>query len=171
MGRPYTNEDLAGLFKNIRDLDPGASLRTTLIVGFPGETQEEFQNLMDFIQEVKFDHLGVFTYSDSEDLKSHRLKDHIDPETAEHRHDTLMATQATISEELNQRHLGQVYPVLIEENPEPGVYIGRTPFQAPEVDGMTFVYMENNTQTLDMGTIVQVRITDAYEYDIAGEMV
>ena len=91
----------------------------------------------------------------------------MDPETAELRQDTIMAAQAEISESLNQRHVGQVYPVLVEENPEEGVYIGRTPFQAPEVDGMTFIYADG----LDMGTVVQVRITDAYEYDIAGETV
>ena len=167
MGRPYTLEDLVRLFKEIREADPHASLRTTVIVGFPGETEEEFTALLDFIRAVRFDHLGVFTYSDSEDLKSHQLKDHIDPEVAELRHDTIMAAQAEISESLNQRHLGQIYPVLVEENPERGVYIGRTPFQAPEVDGVTFIYADG----LDTGTIVQVKITDAYEYDISGETV
>ena len=165
MGRPYTREDLTELFKMIRKEDPDASLRTTVIVGFPGETQEEFNSLMDFIKEVRFDHLGVFTYSDSDDLKSHQLKDHVDEQTAELRQDTIMAVQGEISERLNQRHVGQVYPVLVEENPEEGVFIGRTPFQAPEVDGMTFIYADG----LDIGTVVQVRITDAYEYDIAGE--
>lgn len=167
MGRPYTREDLIRLFKEIREIDPEASLRTTVIVGFPGETEEEFAELLDFIKEVRFDHLGVFTYSDSEDLKSHQLKHHVDPEVAELRHDTIMAAQAEISESLNQRHVGRTYPVLVEENPEEGVYIGRTPFQAPEVDGVTFIYSDG----LDTGTIVQVRITDAYEYDIAGEIV
>lgn len=167
MGRPYTREDLVSLFKMIRKTDPSASLRTTVIVGFPGETEEEFTSLLDFIKEVRFDHLGVFTYSDSEDLKSHHLKEHIDPEVAELRHDTVMAAQAKISESLNQRHVGKVYPVLVEENPEEGVYIGRTPFQAPEVDGVTFIYADG----LDIGTIVQVNITDAYEYDISGETV
>lgn len=165
MGRPYNREDLIRLFKMIREVDPDASLRTTVIVGFPGETEQEFADLLDFIQEVRFDHLGVFTYSDSEDLKSHHLKDQVDGQTAELRRDTIMAAQAKISEDLNQRHIGQVYPVLVEENPEAGVYIGRTPFQAPEVDGVTFIYSDG----LDTGTLVQVRITDAYEYDIAGE--
>ncbi|MBU3953289.1 MAG: radical SAM protein, partial [Proteobacteria bacterium] len=166
MGRPYTREDLADLFKLIRKLDPGACLRTTLIVGFPGETQEEFDILKAFIEQVRFDHLGVFTYSDSHDLASHGFKDHVPGEIAEQRHDILMAAQAKISEQLNQRHVGKVYPVLVEENPEPGVYLGRTQFQAPEVDGMTFIY----GQGLEIGTLVHVRITDAFEYDIAGEM-
>ncbi len=166
MGRPYTREDLIDLFKLIRELDPEASLRTTLIVGFPGETKEEFEILKDFIHQVRFDHLGVFTYSDSDDLKSHGFKDHVPEEIAEERHDILMAAQAKISEQVNERHVGKIYPVFVEENPEQGVYIGRTQFQAPEVDGMTFIYSEG----LEIGTIVHVRITDAYEYDIAGEI-
>ncbi|MCG8619016.1 MAG: 30S ribosomal protein S12 methylthiotransferase RimO, partial [Desulfobacterales bacterium] len=165
MGRPYTREELETLFKTIRKLDPDACLRTTVIVGFPGETDEEFKTLLDFIREVKFDHLGVFTYSDSDDLKSHGFKDHVSEEIAEQRHDIIMAEQAKISEALNERHVGQTYSVIIEENPEEGVYIGRTPFQAPEVDGVTFIYSDG----LDIGTLVQVRITDAFEYDIAGE--
>ncbi len=166
MGRPYTREDLVDLFKMIRKLDPQASLRTTLIVGFPGETEEEFKTLKNFIEQVRFDHLGVFTYSDSDDLKSHGFKDHVPAEIAEKRQDILMAAQAKISEQVNERHVGKTYPVLVEENPEKGVYIGRTQFQAPEVDGMTFIY----SQALEVGTIVRVRITDAFEYDIAGEI-
>jgi ribosomal protein S12 methylthiotransferase len=166
MRRPYTREALISLFKRIRTLDPGASLRTTLIVGFPGETEQEFQILKNFIETVRFDHLGIFTYSDSHDLKSHGFKNHVPEEIAEQRQDILMAAQAKISEQLNERHVGKIYPVLVEENPEQGVYIGRTQFQAPEVDGMTFVYAKK----LEIGTIVPVRITDAYEYDIAGEM-
>jgi len=166
MGRPYTRKDLVELFTLIRKLDPGASLRTTLIVGFPGETEEEFQTLVDFIKEIRFDHLGVFIYSDSEDLKSHGLKKHVPKDIAEQRHDILMSAQAKISHELNERHVGKIYPVLVEESPEQGVYIGRTMFQAPEVDGMTFIYSNG----LEIGTLVRVRITDAYEYDIAGEL-
>ncbi len=165
MGRPYTRAELKALFNTIRQLDPEACLRTTVIVGFPGETDQEFLTLVDFIKDIKFDHLGVFTYSDSDDLTSHRFDSHVPPETMEQRHDTIMAAQARISEKNNERHVGRTYPVLIEENPEPGVYIGRTPFQAPEVDGMTFIYSEG----LDMGSLVRVKITDAFEYDIAGE--
>ncbi len=165
MGRPYTTEDLETLFDTIRKLDPEAALRTTIIVGFPGETGDDFDCLVQFIQKIRFDHLGVFTYSDSEDLPSHHLKDHVPDDIAEKRHDTLMAVQAKISEELNEKHVGKTYEVLVEENPEPGVYIGRTRFQAPEVDGVTFIYSDG----LEIGTFVEVKVTDAYEYDIAGE--
>lgn len=167
MGRPYTRQELTRLFSDIRQLDPDAVLRTTVIVGFPGETDDQFNDLLSFIQEVEFDHLGVFTYSDSEDLPAHKLGDHISEEVMELRHDTIMAAQAKISEKRNARHVGCVYPVLVEENPEEGVYIGRTPFQAPDVDGVTFIYSDG----LDTGSLVQVKITDAFEYDIAGEMV
>ncbi len=165
MGRPYTQHELTDLFERIRRIDPEACLRTTVIVGFPGETEAEFQILLNFIKEIEFDHLGVFSYSDSDDLKSHSLKNHIPEEVAEQRHDMIMAAQAAISKAHNLTHVGNTYPVRIEEMPEEGVYIGRTPFQAPDVDGVTFIYSEG----LDTGAMVQVKVTDAYEYDIAGE--
>ncbi len=166
MGRPYTKEDLYTLFNTIRKIDPEAALRTTLIVGFPGESQTDFDLLMAFIKDVRFDHLGVFTYSDSDDLKSHLLKNHVPFELAEKRHDMLMAAQAKISASKNEKHVGKTFEVLVEENPEQGVYIGRTRFQAPDVDGVTFIYANG----LEIGTFVNVRITDAFEYDISGEI-
>jgi ribosomal protein S12 methylthiotransferase len=166
MGRPYTHSDLTELVKRIRKIDPTAALRTTLIVGFPGETEEDFQTVLTFIKEIKFDHLGVFTYSDSGDLKSHEFKDHVPAEVAEKRQDLIMAAQAEISKSINEKHVGKVLEVLIEENPEEGVFIGRTKFQAPDVDGVTFIYSDG----LEIGSLVNVRITDAYEYDIAGEL-
>lgn len=165
MGRDYTNETLVELYDRIKTLAPSAALRTTIIVGFPGETEEDFQTLLEFVKEVKFDNLGVFTYSDSEDLPSHKLDNHVPEDIAQDRYDTLMAAQQQISLENNLKRVNKVYKVLIEENPEEGVYLGRSEFQAPEVDGITFVYGEN----LITGTFVDVEITDAYEYDIAGE--
>lgn len=166
MGRPYTTQQLHKLFAAIREIDAQAALRTTVIVGFPGETKADFKQLLEFIKEVKFDHLGVFTYSDSEDLASHHLKDHVPEQITQQRHDTIMAAQAQISENRNQQYVERVVDVLVEENPEPGLYLGRTRFQAPEVDGVTFIY-END---LELNTVVKVRITDAFEYDIAGEL-
>jgi len=165
MGRPYTEKDLYVLFEKIRKHDPEARLRTTIITGFPGETDQEFETLVQFIKDIQFDHLGVFTYSDSDDLKSHHMKNHVPEETAQKRHDILMAAQAEISSDINNTYVGKVFPVLVEENPEPGVYLGRTMFQAPEVDGVTFIY----TDKLEIGARVDVKITDGYEYDIAGE--
>ncbi|MEX1314157.1 MAG: 30S ribosomal protein S12 methylthiotransferase RimO [Desulfotignum sp.] len=165
MGRPYSREHLKNLFAMIRETDPDAALRTTVITGFPGETDEMFNTLMEFVRDIRFDHLGVFTYSDADDLPSHVLKGHVPEDVAQVRHDTLMAAQADISLQINQGHVGETYTVLVEENPEPGLFTGRTMFQAPEVDGVTFVYSKG----LAIGSMVQVKITDGYEYDIAGE--
>jgi ribosomal protein S12 methylthiotransferase len=121
---------------------------------------------MTFIKDIRFDHLGVFTYSDSDDLKSHLLKNHVPSKIAEKRHGMLMAAQAKISVSINEKHVDKTFEVLVEENPEKGVYIGRTKFQAPEVDGVTFIYANG----LEIGTFVKVRITEAFEYDIAGEI-
>jgi len=167
MGRPYTREDLYALFSTIRKIDPGAALRTTLIVGFPGESDADFDQLLTFIKKIRFDHLGVFIYSDATDLKAHHLKNHVPFKIAEKRHDRLMAAQAEISAQINETHVGKILEVLVEENPEQGVYLCRTSFQAPEVDGVTFIYGNG----LEIGTFVKVRITDAFEYDIAGEIV
>ena len=166
MGRHYTQADLRVLFGKLRDEVPGVALRTTVIVGFPGETEAHFQDLLDFINEVEFDHLGVFVYSDSEEQSSHALPDHVDEEVAQKRQDLVMAAQEQISARRNMARVGQTYKVLIEENPEEGVYIGRTFFQAPEVDGVTFVDGEG----LTVGSFVDVRITDAIVYDLSGEV-
>jgi len=165
MGRNYTMEDLYTLFETIRTIDPQAVLRTTLITGFPGETESEFQTLVKFVEDIRFDHLGVFTYSDSDDLASHNLKNHVPELLKEERHDTIMARQAEISDAINQKYLGQTIPVLVEENPDEGIYLGRAQFQAPEVDGITFIYGSG----LEIGTFTDVKITETHEYDLAGE--
>ena len=167
MGRNYTMEDLYTLFETIRTIDPQAVLRTTLITGFPGETESEFQTLVKFVEDIRFDHLGVFSYSDSEDLSSHHLKNHVPEILSEERHDTIMARQAEISDAINQKYLGQTLPVLVEENPDEGIYLGRTSFQAPEVDGITFIYGSG----LEIGTFTDVKITETHEYDLSGETV
>lgn len=165
MGRKYDKDYLYELFHRIRSKVKGASLRTTLITGFPGETEEDFQELIHFIDEIQFDHLGVFMYSDSEDLPSHHLPGHVPVKISEERHDYLMNRQAQISLSNNQKHLNNTYKVLVEEHPDDGLYIGRTSFQAPEVDGVTFIY----SPELTIGEFVNVQITEAYEYDIAGD--
>ena len=167
MGRPYTNEDLYALFALIRKKCPQASLRTTLITGFPGESEADFQTLLQFVRDIRFDHLGVFPYSDAEDLRSHQMDGHVPEKTAQERHDALMSEQAAISLDINKSHVGKTYRVLVEENPDEGIFLGRTEFQAPEVDGLTFIYETG----LAIGTYVDVKITEAYEYDIAGTAV
>ena len=166
MGRKYTQKDLYRLFDNIRTVLPEATLRTTVITGFPGETPKDFKTLLKFIKDIQFDHLGAFTYSDFEDLPSHHLTGHISPKTAKKRYNEIMAYQKDISTVRHQRYLDKVLTVLIEETPESKLMIGRTIFQAPEVDGITYV----KSPKLDIGTFAKVKITDTLEYDLIGEM-
>jgi len=165
MGRRHTQADLFRLFERIREIAPEASLRTTAIVGFPGETDRDFKTLQSFVETVRFDHLGVFTYSDADDLPSHRLDAHVSRTTARKRHDRLMARQRDISAEKNAAYLDHTLDVLIEESPEADLFLGRTAFQAPEVDGLVYV----KGRELPLGHFVPVTIIDTLEYDLVGE--
>jgi ribosomal protein S12 methylthiotransferase len=169
MGRPYDPSRIAQLVQHIRASIPGAALRTTVIVGFPGETEDDFDQLHHFIETVPFDHLGVFTYSDADDLASHRLPDHVPPHVAQQRRDILMERQRAISETLNQKYLGSSVDVLLEESPETGLFIGRTMFQAPEVDGLTYVRPRTPGDPMAVGQFIRARIIDTLEYDLVGE--
>ncbi|MDO9110156.1 MAG: 30S ribosomal protein S12 methylthiotransferase RimO [Desulfatirhabdiaceae bacterium] len=164
MGRHYGRKELLRLFENIRATVPEASLRTTVIVGFPGETDADFDLLLSFVREIRFDHLGVFIYSDADDLPSHHLPDPVPAAVARRRHNRLMSDQKKISTENNQRHLEKIIPVLVESAPEKGVYMGRTRFQAPEVDGVTIIHADQ----LEIGDVIRVRITDTLQYDLIG---
>jgi len=169
MGRWYRAENLFDLLGQIRSRVPEAVLRTTIITGFPGETEDDFSQLMDFVRQVRFDHLGGFTYSDAEDLMAHRLPDPVSAEVARERLDLLMTLQMRISSEKNQQYIGRHMDVLVEERVEDGLWMGRTAFQAPEVDGVTYVRM-NNDQDPVVGGFVHARITDAMEYDLIAEV-
>ncbi len=169
MGRQSNRADMQSLFERIRAKAPQAALRTTVITGFPGETEADFEQLKQFVQTVRFNHLGVFTYSDAADLPSHNLPNHLPEDLAAKRRDELMLIQQAISQKHNEAYLGQTLPVLIETAPEGGIVSGRTLFQAPEVDGVTDVIVSQKTPTI--GAIIPVRITDAMEYDLSGEMV
>ena len=137
------------------------------MVGFPGETEADFSELIDFIETVPFDHLGAFVYSDADDLPSHRLENHVPPKTARKRMDRLMCRQAEIVYHINEKHIGRIYPVLVEDRTDPPLYTGRTVFQAPEVDGVTFI--DSRGRDLTSGQRVNVRITEAFDYDLKGE--
>jgi len=167
MRRKYTRDDLYRLFEKIRETAPDCALRTTAIVGFPGETDKDFQQLFDFVEDICFDHLGVFLYSDSEDLQSHRLANHVSMNTAKKRHDRLMSRQADISLKNNQKYIGRVLNVLVDEKSKDNLFIGRTYFQAPEVDGITYI----NSNQLQPGRFAGIKVTDASEYDLAGKTV
>ncbi|MBF0202630.1 MAG: radical SAM protein [Desulfamplus sp.] len=167
MGRNYDIDHLHRLFSMIREIYPEAALRTTVITGFPGETEADFKTLVEFLQEIRFDHLGVFPYSDSEDLRSHHLKGHLPPLVGEERHDLIMNMQAEISGQKLEHWIGKTVTVLVEENPDEGIYLGRTRFQAPEVDGITFIYASG----LEIGEFADINITETHEYDLTGEKV
>jgi ribosomal protein S12 methylthiotransferase len=171
MGRQYTRDDLCRLFDHIRTVVPDAVLRTTLIVGFPGETDKDFQELLQFAEDIQFDHLGVFIYSDADDLASHRLSDHVPSATARDRYHQLMSTQSGISSENNRKYIGKTVKVLVEESLEHDLFMGRTNFQAPEVDGMTYINTAKSHFHLKIGCFADMRVTDTMEYDLMGEAI
>jgi ribosomal protein S12 methylthiotransferase len=171
MGRRYNRSNLFRLFDRIRTHVPDAVLRTTIIVGFPGETDQDFEELMDFAEEVRFDHLGVFIYSDSDDLSSHHLSSHVPKDVARERYHQIMSAQSGISSENNQKYIGKIVKVLVEESLENNLFAGRTNFQAPEVDGISYINTSRLPFDLKIGYFTDMRVTDAMEYDLMGEAV
>ncbi|WP_019119190.1 30S ribosomal protein S12 methylthiotransferase RimO [Brevibacillus massiliensis] len=167
MRRPGRQRDIRELVSKIRAAVPDVALRTSLIVGFPGETEQDFQNLCEFVKEIKFDRLGVFTYSSEDDTPASRLPDHVDEETKERRANQIMEIQREISRQQNDRFVGKELDVLIERyEGKSDIFVGRTGFDAPEIDGEVFVSGYKG----ELGKIVKVRITHSYEYDLAGEV-
>ena len=171
MGRRYTRNNLSRLFDQIRSEVPDAVLRTTIIVGFPGETDKDFEELMDFAEQVRFDHLGVFIYSDSDDLSSHHLSNHVPMDVARERYHQIMSAQSGISAENNRKYIGKIVKVLVEESLENNLFAGRTRFQAPEVDGISYINTGALPFGLKIGCFADMRVTDAMEYDLMGEAV
>jgi ribosomal protein S12 methylthiotransferase len=171
MGRRYTRDDLRRLFDKIRSKVPGVSLRTTIIVGFPGEREKDFKTLLHFVEETQFDHLGVFLYSDSEDLASHALASHVPSGVVQDRYDQLMSCQMEISAQNYRKYIGQTLEVLVEEAVDDKLYAGRATFQAPEVDGMTYIKSGHALTDPRIGSFSKIRITDAMEYDLIGDSV
>jgi ribosomal protein S12 methylthiotransferase len=171
MGRRYTREDLYRLFDKIRSQVADAVLRTTLILGFPGETEKDFEALLDFIEDVRFDHLGVFLYSDADDLPSHRLPEPVPAGVAQERYDQLMSCQLDISTQNYQKYIGQTLEVLVEEALEDRLYAGRATFQAPEVDGMTYIKVGHGQSDSKIGSFARIKVTDAMEYDLIGDSI
>ena len=165
MGRGYSRGDIHRLVDRIRAPLPGAAIRTTVIVGFPGESDAAFADLMDLVEGIRFNHLGAFIYSDAEDLPSHNLSDHVPESVAKDRFESLMARQAEISLEHNRKYIGKTMRVLIEERQEDNLFTGRTALQAPEVDGVTYI----QASRLQAGCMTDVKFTDAFEYDLVGE--
>lgn len=168
MKRGTTREKTTELLNTIREKVPGIAIRTTLIAGHPGETEKEFEEMMDFVQESRFDRLGVFTYSHEENTFSHTLKDDVPAKVKQERVDTLMELQQHISMELNEKRIGNTYKVLIDRK-EGGQFIGRTEFDSPEVDNE--VIIDATADYLRIGDFVQAKILDATEFDLIAQPV
>jgi len=169
MGRRHNSADILALFERIRKKVPDAVLRTTLMVGFPGESDHDFECLLHLIERVRFDHLGAFIYSNEKDLPSSALKNHVPDEVKQERFERLMFRQLEISRENNQKYVGKTLQVLIEGSDGETDFAleGRTSFQAPDIDGMVYI----NKGVAEPGTFVHVQITEAYEYDLVGAIV
>ena len=168
MNRHTTKEDIKSKVDMIRSYIPDATLRTTIIVGFPGETEEDFNELVQFAKDVEFDRLGAFTYSREEDTAADKLPNHIEEDIKLKRRDKLMLVQQEISQRLNAKKINNEYEVLIEEQIEDKVYVGRTQGDAEEIDSIVYVKSENQ---LEPGDFVKVKINNALEYDLMGDVV
>lgn len=169
MNRRTNKQELIDIVSRLRSNIPDITLRTTLITGFPGETEEEHEELIQFVKDMKFDRLGVFTYSKEENTPAALLKDQVEEEVKERRRDELMEVQQEIAFEKAQDAISTKLKVLIEGKlPEENVFIGRTYKDAPNVDGYIFV---NSSSELISGQFVDVFVTDAKEYDLIGEVI
>ena len=168
MNRRGDKEFLKQLFAKIRNKIPNAILRTTIMVGFPGETKEDFDSLLDFIKEIKFDHLGAFKYSKEEGTKSYNFPHQVREATKQKRLEALMELQQGISDNLNKRHIGEVMTGLVVGK-ENDYYLLRSYYNAPDdIDGKILF---RSNRALNEGEKVQVRILEAYVYDLYGEMI
>lgn len=168
MGRRTTKQDLTAVVEKLREAMPDIVLRTTLITGFPGETQEDHEELLEFVDEMEFDRLGVFTYSPEEGTPAEAMEGQIPQELKEERRDQLMTLQQEISLEKGEERIGQELLVLIEGKVSgENAYVGRTYGDAPGVDGYIFV---QTGELLMTGDFARVRVTGAMEYDLIGEL-
>ena len=169
MGRRTNRDELSDKIARIREAIPDIALRTTLISGFPGETQEDHELLMEFVNETEFDRLGVFTYSAEEDTAAASMPDQIDEEVKVLRRDEIMQLQQEIAYEHAENMVGRTMEALIEGRVvEEDIYAARTYMDAPNVDGFVFI---NSSRELMSGDVVFVKITGANEYDLIGELV
>lgn len=169
MGRRTNNAELRNIISKLRKEIPDICLRTTLITGFPGETEEDHQILLDFIDEMEFDRLGVFTYSPEEDTKAASLDNQVDEEVKLCRKDDIMELQQEISMDKSERLIGKEIEVIIEgKASDEDVYVGRSYMDAPSVDGYVFI---NSEEELMSGDFAKVRIVKAMEYDLIGDLI
>lgn len=168
MGRKTSSKDLYTIINKLRDRIPDIALRTSLITGFPGETEEDFENLIKFVKDIEFDRLGVFTYSREEGTLAYSFKNQVPQKIKNSRRKQIMELQSEISENKNSKMVGKVLEAIIDGyDPENDVFVGRLYKDAPDVDGVVFI---SNAHSLISGDYVKVLITDYNEYDLIGEL-
>ena len=169
MGRGITGDKLKNRLYRLREVVPDLIIRTSVIVGFPGETETDFRELLNFVEEFEFDRLGAFTYSHEEDTPAALIKHQIPEKVKKERYNRVMALQKIISKKRNKSHIGKTEKVLIDGVSEESEFLlsGRTTGQAPDIDGITYI----TSGTASPGDIVNVRITDASDYDLVGDIV
>ncbi|HEY8361360.1 MAG TPA: 30S ribosomal protein S12 methylthiotransferase RimO [Tissierellaceae bacterium] len=168
MNRKTTKEKIISLITKLREEIPDIVIRTTFIVGFPGEKDEEFNELVDFIKDIKFERLGVFPYSREEGTPAYKLPNQIPEKIKILRRDKIMEVQREISEKIMARNVGKILTVLIEDKIDENTYIGRSYMDSPEIDGVIYVRSKND---LKLGNFTEVKITDSLEYDLIGEVI
>ncbi len=169
MNRKMTKEEIVSAIGRIRTAMPEAVIRTQFIVGYPGETEAEFEELLGFIEETRFDRVGCFMYSQEEQTPAGKMPDQVDDETKQRRHDTLMELQREISNAKHKEFIGRTVDVLVEGVSEETelLLVGRHSQQAPDIDGVTYI----NDGEARIGEMVKVRIDDAHDYDLVGGLV
>lgn len=165
MNRRSTENSIRETVKKLKEAIPDIHIRTTIITGFPGETEEDFENLFSFVEEMRFARLGVFAYSQEENTPAGEMENQVPEEIREHRKDAVMRRQLDISLESNREKIGHVMKVLVEEKDEDGSYIGRTQYDAPEIDDSVLF---TSDRELKPGDLVNVIIQDAFDYDLTG---
>jgi ribosomal protein S12 methylthiotransferase len=170
MNRRMTQERLRKTIETLRGEIPQIALRTSVIVGFPGETDAAFENLLSFIREIRFERLGAFRYSNEDGAAAFRYPDQVPEALKQERFDRLMQLQQELASQFNQRWLGKTCEVLIDEpDPsDPAIFLGRTSADCPEVDGIVYV---KSHRPLAPGEFAQVRIVDTYEYDLVARLI
>ncbi len=167
MRRGTSREKQEELIHTIREKVPGIALRTTLIAGYPGETEEDFEEMLGFVERSRFERLGIFTYSHEENTHAYNFTDDVPEEVKQERANAVMEVQERISQELNEEKIGKTFKVLIDRK-EGGNFIGRTEFDSPEVDNEVIIDASDNY--LRLGDFVNVKINDATEFDLYGEV-
>ena len=170
MNRYDTRAQVEELLAKLRERIPGITIRTTFIVGFPGETDEDFAELMDFVEKQRFENAGVFQYSQEEGTVAGAMENQIEPEVKENRYHELMALQAGISEEIHQEREDEELDVIVEgfDEENPALAVGRSYHEAPDIDGNIFI---ENAAELEVGQMVRVRILQGFTYEMVAELV